>query len=149
MNELDLILKWLRKKSGPVKDVFYHNEFHTVSVSPDTWDLGGEDGFIKEKHFFFGNLQIHTLVSGVILLTDKMGIIVAPDTVFVSSVAMAKTIITLGINYGLNLTGNGEYEGNKKVYQLGCNKIITSVDDFGAADFYIDYTFNGFVFEMN
>jgi len=149
VNEIDLIVKWLQKNSGPVNDVIYHNEYHTLSASPDIWDLGIEGGgYEKEKHFFFGNLQMHTLVSGVIVLTDKMGIIVCPDTILSSGMAVAKTIITVGVNYGLNLAGDGTYEGNKKIYQVGCNKIITSVDDFGAADFYIDYTFNGFVFIM-
>jgi hypothetical protein len=54
----------------------------------------------------------------------------------------------VGVNHGLNLLGNGEYAGTKKIYQVGFNWLGIQTVGFGAATFMMVIDINGFVFKL-
>jgi hypothetical protein len=147
MNEIDLIVKWLQKNSGPVDDVFYYHEYMTQNAAGH-WHLGLLGGYAEDRHFFFGNVNILTIIQGVILLTDQMLINHIFATYMTGNIPLGQTNIAIAVNSGVNLLGDGVYTGNKKVYQVGFNRLTTALSDFGAATFVQNITFNGFAFRM-
>ena len=43
---------------------------------------------------------------------------------------------------------NGLYEGNKRVYDMGFNRVVTTKNGLGSATFAVRYLFNGYLFIM-
>jgi hypothetical protein len=106
------------------------------------------EGYARNSHFFFGNVGIYTIINGVIVLTDRNVISHSYSTYIRGGASIGDTVVQIGVNCGTSLTGDGVYIGNKKLYQLGFNRLNYAVVDFGAATYMQDIIFNGFIFKL-
>jgi hypothetical protein len=148
MNEIDLIVKWLEKNSGRVDDVCYYHEFAMINAGGAVWRPGIAQGGTINKDYYFGNLVIETEIAGVIVLTDANIIDHIYSTIMNGNVPLGEISLKIGVNIGADLVGNGHYVGNKRLFQVGFNRLDVVLDDFGAATFVQNIHFNGFVFRM-
>jgi hypothetical protein len=148
MNEIDLIIRWLEKNSGQVDDVCYYHEFAMVNAGGAVWRPGIAQGGVINHDYYFGNLTIETLINGVIVLTDRNRIAHIYSTIMSGNVPLGEVNIMFAINSGADLLGDGVYMGNKKIFQVGFNRLDVVLDDFGAATFVQNIHFNGFMFRM-
>jgi hypothetical protein len=147
MNEIDLIIKWLQKVSGKLSEAIYYHETGEL-IGDNVIFMGLENGYIEQKNFYFGNLNLHLTFGGVPVLTDANTINIATET-WLRAVNMGgRNDWSMGINHGLNLLGDGSYVGDKKIYQAGFNRLIFLANDMGVATWNMKWTFNGFVFVM-
>jgi hypothetical protein len=148
MNEIDLIVKWLQKIGGVVDDAFYYHELYQNTADGAFWYLGQAEGMDINKNFFLGNVEIHTTISGVVVLTNAMIINNDFNTVLKNSLVRGAFIYECGVALDMSLMGSGIYVGNRRLYGCGFNKMATSLTGFGAATFAQDITFNGYAFVM-
>jgi hypothetical protein len=147
MNEIDLIIRALERKGSPVEDVFYWNEGCLATNTGFWYRFGVADGLEYQRCWFFGNLSLKLHIAGVIVLTNQMRVAYGFSSTLRGE-NLGVLVGGIGVNYGVNLLGNGEYEGIKKLYQVGFNWMNVDTVGFGAATFDLVTNFNGFVFKL-
>lgn len=146
MNEIDLIIKRLERNGSPVDDVFYYTEGIVTGTSPYALNIGLVSGYPVGKCWFFGNVGMAITIGGVIVLTDINTLFMRFGSTFRGIDDLGPVDIYKGVNNGVNLRGDGQYQGNSKIYQIGFNWVTAVKQGFGAATFILDFAFNGFLF---
>lgn len=149
MTEIDLIVKYLEKYGTKVTEIDYYTEGHLATVDANVWEVGISEGELTTRHFFFGHVNINATISGVIVLTNQMLLNLQFMTIIPRRTEVGYAAQTMGVNLGMSLMGNGEYEGNKRLYGMGFNRAVTNKNGFGAATFAVRYCFNGYRFRLS
>lgn len=145
--ELTLIVRKLEMMGKKVSNIYYHNETCLATVSGFQYQFGLVGGLTYGNCWFFGNIGIVLRMAGVIVLTNENDFAYTFSSTLVGEdVATARGRI--GVNNGLNLLGNGNYEGTKKIYQVGFNWFGMLALGIGAATFQMIVDFNGYVFKL-
>jgi len=147
MNEFDLIKKFLATAGFRVMDVRYFRQHYTIAAEAG-FDIGVPQGFIANHQFFFGNVSINHQIQGVVVLTNQMLTDIHLSTLLYGSAETSDTRITMGVNCGMSLLGNGFYQGYKRIYGIGCNRVSILNHGFGAATFTCEVGFNGLMFSV-
>jgi hypothetical protein len=148
MDEIALIKKYLDKYGTTVINVEYYTEGHLAIADADVWNLGIIAGETVTRVWMFGNVHINTTIAGVINLADQNMLNLQFLTAIPGITEVGYAAHTMGVNLGMSLMGNGEYEGNKRLYGMGFNRVVTNTNDFGAATFAVRYCFNGYRFRI-
>lgn len=147
MNEFDLIKKYLEKHSTKVIGIEYFDwNIVTVAVLAGTY-LGAPQGEIPRQSWFFGHVNIVAKIGGVIVLTNEMRLRFQLVSDF-GNIFQYNLITEMGVNFGMSLLGNGEYEGVKRLYGCGFNRLELATYGFGAATFEVGMQFNGYLFRL-
>ena len=146
MNEIDLIKRYLERSGAyRIKNIYYYNEGDNVDVATSVL-MGVVIGVQPEYVYCFGNLDCHIELSGVITLADKNKFRIKASTAlpYLKENGFYETSLCIG--GGLNLLGDGTYEGYKRIYGIGFNRLDLEALDIAAATFVLNYNFNGYIF---
>ena len=149
MNEFDLITKYLEKYGTKVMEFDYYAEGHLAIASEDVWNLGIIEGEQPLRSFFFGNVNINTTIAGVVVLTNQNLLNLQFLTLLPRRTEVGYAAYTMGVNLSMSLMGNGEYEGSKRLYGMGLNRVLTQQNGLGDATFEVRYCFNGYRFRLS
>lgn len=149
MNEIELIIRYLERHGSKVIDIAYHaEELYCTSLVGTSYYPGIISGFNFMDCFFFGNVTIYAEVSGVVDLANKMIIYTEFQVQLKGGATVVHNMQTMGVAHNMNLMGNGEYVGNKRLYGMGFNRIDVGVEGFGAATLAQAMQVNGYLFRM-
>jgi hypothetical protein len=147
MDELDLIKGYLLKRGSKIMSACYYNESCLCTATGYTYNFGRVDGVTLGHAFLFGHVNLRAHVAGVINLANQMRL----SYTFESYLWNWDEVVLqsgIGVNYGLSLLGNGEYEGNKRIYGIGFSRFNLDAVGFGAATFDVVVNFNGYLFTI-
>ena len=145
MEEKDLFIRYIESHGSKVKDVIYHYEEYDVEADTVTY-VGKANGYIKNSCFLFGNVSVNTLVEGVITLglANKYSVLLSIE--FGSRTEPGSIEIINSIGDGLNLLGDGRYQGVKRVYGVGFNNLIINSEGIQDAIWETKVVVNGFLY---
>jgi hypothetical protein len=153
MNEIDLIKKYLEAggnlgQGNRVTNISYYQEGALAIADAYVLNLGVITGNAIGQSFFFGNVNINITISGVVVLTNQMLLNLQFMTILKNMSETGYGATTMGVNCGMSLLGNGEYEGNRRLYGMGFNRVVINKNGFGAATFAVRMAFNGYLFSL-
>lgn len=147
MTEIDLIVKYLERKGSNVVDFIYYNEGFTLSGT-GVCDIGEHEGVILENNFFFGHVTQRVQIAGAVVLTNKNMMELIYYTYLKGRIESGSVLHHMGVNLGMSLLGDGLYEGSKRIYGMGFNKIAVNKVGMGAAEPTVQINCNGYLFKM-
>ena len=148
ITEIDLMIRYLEKLGTKVNDVCYYNEGMIAMAHGYSLDIGVISGYAAQKCWFFGEVNMSVTIGGVIDLGDANTLLIKFSSLIKGQYDLGSVDIYKGVNNGLNLRGDGQYQGSSRHYQMGFNKVDVTASDFGAATFVVDCAFNGYLFIM-
>jgi len=140
--------RYLNKHGTHIINVEYYHEGHNATSDTDVWDLGVVTGEQQSRLWCFGHMNISTTIAGVIVLTNQMMLDLEFTTILPGVTEVGYVNHAMGVNLGMSLMGNGEYEGRSRLYGMGFNRVVTNTLGFGAATFIVRYCFNGYIFRI-
>jgi uncharacterized protein YkuJ len=148
MNEFDAIVHYLEKKGLRVSEVRYFQEYNITNTAVMFY-LGVKEGYDYKQILCVGCLEIYAQLSGTIVLTNQNSLNTKTYMKFPGMASSQEcNRIVMSIGNGLNPLGNNEYQGWKRVYNVGLNHFELVMTGCGSAT--LDYTasFNGFLFAL-
>jgi hypothetical protein len=145
VNESELIAKYLSRAGIRVKDVLYYDQSFTFTGA-GTEQVGNIDGYIPEHCFFFGNVIIDDTLGGVIVLANQNMHTFFFTTLLFNGIERESARVSMAVNYGMGLLGNGVYQGYKRLYGVGCNRVTAGRIGCGASTISATISLNGFMF---
>jgi len=145
LNELQLIKKYLDKVGFRISDITYFDETFTF-IAAGTQEIGQAQGFNVGHQFFFGNISIDDSVTGVVVLANKNLHTIYFNTLFYSGIVRESARVSMGVNLGMSLLGDGVYQGCKRLYGVGCNRVVIGQFGCGASTLTCTINLNGYMF---
>lgn len=145
MSEIDLIVKYLEKRAGKVKDYTYYSEVANL-IADDVYKVGANDGYPDQDVFFFGHVSLDVLINGVVVLTNANLLVFNFNTTLKSR--STDSAFKMAVNLGMSGLGDGTYVGEKRIYGIGFNRFSVAQSGFGAATYSVYMALNGYLFEI-
>jgi hypothetical protein len=148
MEELDLISKFISRAGARIKDVrFFIESF--VFIGAGTQELGtAVDGYTAQHQFFFGHFTIDDTVGGVINPALQNLHTFYFTTLLYNGIEVESARASMGVNCGMGLLGNGAYQGYKRLYAVGCNRVTVAQWGCGASTIVANISLNGYMFTI-
>ena len=148
MNEFDCIIEYLERHGSKVDAVRYYHEGIGWTTSDVYVTMGTKEGRDEKDVYVFGNLHISAQLQGTIVLTNQNTLRFVLTTKLKGLDEIGIIEQNLSIGDGLNSLGNGYYEGSKRLYGVGFNRISYTRVGIGAAAPVVFWSFNGYIFLM-
>ena len=145
MNEIDLIKKYLARAGFRISDISYYDQTFNF-IAAGVMVFGGVDGYVDEHQYFFGNISINDVLGGVVVLTNQNLHTFFFNTLLYSQLDRETARVSMGVGYGMGLLGNGTYQGYKRIYGVGCNRVTVGQFGCGASTLTASINLNGFMF---
>jgi hypothetical protein len=145
-SEIQAIIKYLEKGNSKVVDMVYHNEYSFFQAD-ETRQMGIAEGLIQQDFYFFGHAQVLVNMGPGANTAIKNGI----DIQFTGSLkgrVCYGLLHQMYIGNGLYKMGDDTYQGNKRIYAQGCNRVVISHVGFVNVDMLVQIFYNGIVFKM-
>jgi hypothetical protein len=147
MSEIDLIRKYLARAGARVSDVNYYDQTFNF-IAAGVMAIGLNDGYIDEHQFFFGNISINDVLGGAVVLTNQNLHTFFFNTLLYGSIDREAARVSMGVGYGMGLLGSGVYQGYKRIYGVGCNRVTAGQFGCGASTITASINLNGYMFTV-
>lgn len=144
-NEFELINKYLTRAGYRVKDVCYYDMSFTF-LGAGTQEIGWPDGYIAGHQFFFGNVSVDDTLGGVVVLANQNLHTFYFTTLLYNGIERESARLSMGVNMDMGLLGNGQYQGCKRLYGIGCNRVTAGQFGCGASTISATISLNGYIF---
>ena len=145
--QIELIERYISRAGGRVRDVIFHRETVVSNTNGDIFYVGMNMGYPIQHAFFVGNIHLWTEIYTVADLALKNAIRINLSTLLDTGVEYGDADIISGVNLRLALMGNGDYSGDRRLYNIAFNKInIFTLDLDPGATFMVMMYLSGYLF---
>ena len=121
--QIKLIERYIQQAGARVRDVTFHRETVVSSTNGDIFYVGMNRAFPIQHAFFVGNVHIWTEIYTVANLALKNAIRINLSTLLYTGLEFSDLDLIHGVNLRLALMGNGDYSGDRRIYNAAFNKI--------------------------
>lgn len=146
-NEIELVTRYIEGSGYRVKDVRYFED-HILYMGAGNYYVGVNQGHVQQHQFFYGNISLQDEMQGVINLANRNEHVIIFSTLLYGGVAIETARHSFCVNSGLDLLGDGNYIGSKRLYGVGCNQVDIGVIGCGAALIAGGISFTGLIWTI-
>lgn len=148
ISEVEIITKYIEGSGYRVKNISYLED-SIAYMGAGNYYIGSAQGYIDQHQFFYGHLSIEDEFQGVINLANRNQHLIIFSTQLYGAPALVETArISFCVGSGSALLGDGNYIGNRRLYNVGCNMVTFGEIGCGAALFTGNLSFNGLIWTI-